>query len=331
MAYILNTTNNKRFALRSHHLFGRSSEKVDTLLGGSVVSRLHAALEWNGEGWHIRDISRNGTWLSNARLPANESASIAVGDELSFGNVEGPRWRLIDDSEPVSLLVGESSDSTTQALEGYVFLPDEEEPELSISYSTAQASWVQSFLTCKDGEQREAPLNHGDIVSCGDKHWRLFLAHAAEDTQVYPVAETPLTDFEFIFSLSLDEEITKLTLECRQLVLDLGDRAHHYLLLHLARLRAQQAHQGFDSESQGWVKNSVLVKELGCDQPHLNILLHRAKKQICNRVEHHIDADGLVERAQGRMRFGCDKFRIYKGAELVYQMNSSQQVASQYQ
>src|SRR5690606_40263655 len=40
-----------------------------------------------------------------------------------------------------------------------------------------------------------------------------------------------LSDFEFVFNLSLDEETTQLELRGPQQSIDLGVRSHHYLML----------------------------------------------------------------------------------------------------
>ncbi len=90
MGYILEMATRQRHPLRAHHTFGRGVEQVDTPVSDSRISRIHAALEWNGEHWCVRDLSRNGTWRNGMRLIAAESALLAVGDLLCFGDTDGP-------------------------------------------------------------------------------------------------------------------------------------------------------------------------------------------------------------------------------------------------
>jgi hypothetical protein len=61
------------------------AEDNDLVLADPEVSRHHARLEPDGKGWRAVDLgSTNGTWVNGVRLNA---ASIAVGDEVAFGDV----------------------------------------------------------------------------------------------------------------------------------------------------------------------------------------------------------------------------------------------------
>lgn len=63
---------------------GRADDN-DLVLADPEVSRHHARLEPDGEGWRAVDLeSTNGTWVNGVRL---NTASIAVGDEVAFGGV----------------------------------------------------------------------------------------------------------------------------------------------------------------------------------------------------------------------------------------------------
>src|SRR5690606_17683908 len=136
-------------------------------------------------------------------------------------------------------------------------------------------------------------------------------------TERNPHPERPLNEFEFIFDLSLDEENTELRLKNEELTVNLGERSHHYLLLHLARTRAMEAKDGLDLKSQGWVNTEQLSRDLGVEMSHINILIYRARQQLAQQVQTTLDLDGLVERGRGRVRFGCSRFRIYKGQKLA--------------
>jgi pSer/pThr/pTyr-binding forkhead associated (FHA) protein len=53
------------------------------VLGEPTVSRLHAELREEGEGWVIADLgSTNGTWVNGWRV---QRAELRAGDEVSLG------------------------------------------------------------------------------------------------------------------------------------------------------------------------------------------------------------------------------------------------------
>src|SRR5215213_818867 len=63
---------------------GRADDN-DLVLADPEVSRHHARLEPDGQGWRAIDLdSTNGTWVNGVRLNA---AIIAAGDEVAFGGV----------------------------------------------------------------------------------------------------------------------------------------------------------------------------------------------------------------------------------------------------
>jgi hypothetical protein len=74
-----------RLVLRSSMVTVGRAEDNDLVLADPEVSRHHARLEPDGQGWRTVDLgSTNGTWVNGVRLNA---AAIAVGDEVAFGGV----------------------------------------------------------------------------------------------------------------------------------------------------------------------------------------------------------------------------------------------------
>ena len=72
-------------SLRSSPVTVGRAEDNDLVLADPEVSRHHARLEPDGQGWRAVDLgSTNGTWVNGVRLNA---ATIAVGDEVAFGGV----------------------------------------------------------------------------------------------------------------------------------------------------------------------------------------------------------------------------------------------------
>ncbi|MEH6588441.1 MAG: FHA domain-containing protein [Halioglobus sp.] len=317
MAQIRDTESQEIYNLRAHHTFGRSTERSDTVVSSLIASRMHLALEWDGQRWNARDLSKNGSWLGANRLVVNESTPLKLGDKIHLGSPEMPPLELIDDSEPVSALVGLAG-APSIALKSFVFLPDQQSPEAVVIYSYQRRTWVVHAMDQDTPQQPADMLHHGDTLNFGDKEWQVFLAETQQSTVINQQPQNSLDDAEFVFDLSQDEENTALHLKLANQELNLGERSHHYLLLHLARLRAVEAAKGFDSKTQGWIDNEQLKKDLGMDMPHINIMIFRARKQLGESLEDSLDSEMLVERGRGRMRFGCSSFRIFKGEALIH-------------
>jgi len=53
MAYIKFTSSDKIEFLHTEHVFGRKNPAANTSLNCDLVSRNHAAIEWNGSTWTI--------------------------------------------------------------------------------------------------------------------------------------------------------------------------------------------------------------------------------------------------------------------------------------
>lgn len=322
MASVLQLDNSREHMLRGHHIFGRNAERADSCVNSELVSRIHAALEWSGEGWYVRDLSRNGTWLNGQALPKNQAVAIARGGRLQFGSPKEPVWSLQDDSAPRSMLVAETAGEAHLPLEQYTFVPSEEAPEWVVFFSPERGAWQYSDLVQGDEEPVEHRLQHGDVLACGGKRWRAFMVGDEGDTRVYNPDNISLADYEFVFDLSLDEESTQLQLHRSDEVVDLGERSHHYLLAHLARERAQHARDGLDNKSQGWVDNHNLSRQLGIEPSHLNILIYRARKQVAEQLVSDAGDVHLVERRKGRVRFGYPNFKVYKGDALTHELHN---------
>ncbi len=305
--------------LREHHVIGRAAERVDLYLCDPNVSRQHASIEWTGDGWVIRDHSRNGCWLNGSRIPRLAPQALALEDVIQLGSSQSPVWRLVNDAPPRDTLVSLTAGVDDIELEDFHFVPNEENPVYLLHYSPERASWLASGPLANSQAAIERELKHGDELHGEGCCWRFLAVGVEKPTAISPACARSAEQFEFVFELSSDEEHTRLVLRDGDTGIDLGQRSHHYLLMHLARLRAEEATLGYDSTSQGWVDTDVLTRQLGLDLSHINILLFRARKQIASGTDTGLGADGLVERRKGQIRFGDIRFRIYQGAELKFQ------------
>lgn len=319
MAQLRDSQTQRVYQLRAHHTVGRCTERSDTVITSPITSRIHLSLEWDGRHWHVRDLSKNGTWLGNQRLHANESVPINVGDRIHIGAPDMPALELVDDAPPTSALIGVSPDTPDLPLDPFVFLPDQQNPEAVLIYSHQRLSWLLHPMEHDNVQSTERIILHGDYLRYGGREWQVFLAETEHATEISTTPQQHLEDIEFIFDLSQDEEHTALKLACNgDALIDLGERSHHYLLMHLARVRAADAVNGQDRMTQGWLDNEQLKRDLGLDMPHINIMIFRARKQIGESLEHTLDSEHLIERGKGRLRFGASKVRIYKGDNLAF-------------
>lgn len=123
----------------------------------------------------------------------------------------------------------------------------------------------------------------------------------------------PLPELCFDFKVSQNEEHANLDLQVGPRMIPLGERIHHYTLATLARRRLEDAHQGIDEPSQGWVAVDTLARMLGVDVPYVNIQIFRARQQILRVLPQSLESAALLERRRGELRFGPFAFRISKG------------------
>lgn len=320
MAYIFDTSTQTYIPLAPHHTFGRLANAVDTHIDKPYISKLHAAIEWTGKEWRIKNLGLNGTWVNGVNLSANESVPLNINDELHFAKLTDPSFSVKDLYPPADMLwpLDISADTRPQPvyLSRYHLLPDAITPELALYFDEQGQQWQMETLTAQQ-EQHTHPLNDGDLVQLGNHHWQLMRAQVYGPTEAHAFPMQQLSDMEFIFNLSLDEESTQLELINGQQRVDLAVRNHHYLLAQLARHHAADAARGLDSKSRGWIYTDILASELGLDTTHMNIYIFRLRKQIADSLPTILGLQSLLERRGGKIRFGCEKFKIYKGEALT--------------
>lgn len=94
------------FLEKGHLLIGKNEAKVDVVLNSSVISRIHARLDYSQEdGLTVTDLfSTNGTFVNGRRLEANRPATLTNGQRLSFADLSFRVLlpNLYDRSETVS-------------------------------------------------------------------------------------------------------------------------------------------------------------------------------------------------------------------------------------
>lgn len=114
----------------------------------------------------------------------------------------------------------------------------------------------------------------------------------------------PMSRVGFGFKVSRDEEYVELDVEYEGRRISLRSRAHHYLLLTLARLRLADREEGTPEASCGWADIERLRLAPNGEGSRVNLDVHRARRQLIQAgFEHGYD---VIERrpGAGQLRLG---------------------------
>lgn len=299
MARLVRLQDGTRFPVPARCLIGRAP--VCALpIGDPYASSEHAKLTWSGGHWELRDLgSRNGTFVDGQRVEPGASFPLSAGMKLGFGEPE-PGWLLENDQAPGVFAQDVASHEVRESADGLLVLPSEETPEVSCFRDPQGAGWVAETA---EGEQRR--LEDQGVVVAGGRSWRLALPSVTDATPMVDVAFA-LPNVNLRFGVTPSEERIELGLVLRGKETWLEPREHGYLLLILAR--ARQADRNLPPEQRGWVTVERLIEQTKLDENAINVLTHRARKQLAAvGLE---GAAGIIETRRGARRLGTDRFQI---------------------
>ena len=320
MAVLQNDRTLDAHHLRGFHVFGRDTERADTALFDDSCSRIHATIEWSQQNWTLKDVSKNGTWVDGIQIPRGKSVRLEKDQRISFGGENSDAWSVKDLSKPVDLLVEDLPGSKTLELTDYLLLPGHDKSHAMIR-STEVNGWF--LYSNEDGRPAGGPFRHGSSVVVGADRWRVFTADPSNQTPVYNGRLYSVRDLHITLHMTIDEESTHAEVQFRGAVADLGYRSHHYLVAHLARVRAAHNATDYDKSSAGWVEKEQLCRDLGISVNHLNLQIHRAQQHISAETRFPAGAaSGLIEKQRGRIRLGPVTCDVYKGDSLVARLRS---------
>jgi hypothetical protein len=97
-----------------------------------------------------------------------------------------------------------------------------------------------------------------------------------------------------VFEVTRDEEYVHLRMVGSGYAIDLGAKAHHYLLLTLARRRLADMAAGHADASCGWVATEELTRDPTMPPAQINLHVHRSRKQLAQVGL--VDPTNIVER-----------------------------------
>ena len=273
-------------------------------LQASGASNEHAAIQWTGSEWLIRDLgSRNGTRV-NDKLLLRTSFRLAPGDEITFGDPK-ERWAWVEGSPP--LLAALRSDGTeVGGSAGMLLLPSEQHPLAAVLLRGE--SWQLELA----GETRE--VHDQELISVSGDTYRLVLPELnpsdARTQTIMP--EHSLVHARLRFRVSLDEEHVQIFVEGQHGQREISQRAFHYMLLVLARQRLEDQRRSLPDAESGWAYVDDLARKLGIDVNALNVHVHRARRVAGPPKDESAaaagpwfkDAHELIQRREGQLRLG---------------------------
>ncbi|MBV1861683.1 MAG: FHA domain-containing protein [Nannocystaceae bacterium] len=274
MAWLKQVGASRRLTLSARNLVGRAAHCV-LRPTDARVSGEHASIVWTGIRWEIRDLgSRNGTFVDGERLEPREPRALELGAALGWGTGVGS-WSVADLGPPIATAHPLSNRGTVQVAEdGLLALPSPTEPRVTV-FEDLRGGWLGEF----DGEQR--PVIDGETVCLDDTTWRLSLPVPLEPTIDASAGGGAIDQVQLRVGVSRDEEHVELSLGHAGRWESLGARAHHHLILTLARARlADQELPDLSAGEHGWRYVDEVCRMLAIEDLRLNTEIYRARKEL---------------------------------------------------
>lgn len=263
--------------LLSRHLVGRS-RLAALRMREPTVSGEHALLVWTGREWELHDLgSRNGTTLDGRRLNAGERVALTKGSLITFGQADNA-WLLTDDAPPTIVAVPAEGGQPTSARNDLLALPSDEDPQ-AVIYRDAKGDWMLE----QAGKDMRITDQHAFRIA--GREFTIRVPDLIEPTWDGSAGMLHLGELALRFQVSRDEEYVALSARSGSKVVDLGARAHHLVLLMLARSRLEDRAQrlldpSIQESTEGWIYQDDLAKKLGMDETHLNVAVFRCRRQL---------------------------------------------------
>lgn len=308
MAVLAKHPEGTRSIVLSPHLVGRS-RLANLRMAEPTVSGEHAVLRWIGREWELHDLgSRNGTIVDGRRLAPGERTVLGRGSRIAFGQPDNV-WELVDESAPTAVAIASTGDEVG-ARNHLLALPGEDNPEVVV-YRNAAGDWV----TERAGETTR--VKDGVSLQVGELSYVLRLPDLFTATWDNAAPAPALAGMTLRFAVSSDEEYVALSARSSTGTIDLGSRAHHAVLLTLARSRLEDratrgGGNGLPESAEGWVYQDELAEKLAIDETHLNVAVFRCRRQLAEAGI--IDAANIIERRRPtrEVRLGVSRIEIVK-------------------
>lgn len=293
----------KDLILAAEHLIGRGPQ-CTLRLSGPYVSTQHALIRWSGSQWEVLDRgSRNGTRLNEQWLQPGKPQRLSVGDRLAFGSTE-ELWTLVDEQEPGAMVLALDSGETLHGRNAVIGVPSSTEPKCTL-FLDRDGSWTMEHA---DGTLHRLTDGHAFEV---DGRRYLFSCPGLH-TATTAAASIPPDNALLAFKVSRDEEFVEVEIRYAHRSVQLGSRAHNYLLLELARTRLKDFAAGIPDVSCGWVEKDLLAEGLRMTPQQLDGEVFRIRKHF---GQHGVpEAASIIERRPRakQLRIGFSRIEIQR-------------------
>ncbi|MEM6927185.1 MAG: FHA domain-containing protein [Myxococcota bacterium] len=296
MGRIENPRTGMRVMLLASHRLGRSRAN-DTVLAQDAVSGEHALIGWD-DGWRIRDLgSRNGTFVNGEAVAPGTRRPLVEGDAVSFGTVSDP-WTVASVAPPAPW-----ADDGTTVVEGHpglLALPSVDDPQVVIRYDAEAEAWSLD----------DEPVDDGAVLEAYGRSWTVRLPEGLAPTRSLSPEGLALDDATLHFRVSRDEEYVELAIELPGAVHRPKPRAHHYLLLTLARARLADQAEGLEGATAGWRHAEDVERMLRSSKNHIHVGIYRIRRELAELGV--VDGEHIVERRRSsqHLRIGVASLRI---------------------
>ena len=304
MATLTNKQTQEQIILRVNHTFGRDQQTNITPLRSPSSSRNHATIVWDGEHWQIKDSSTNGTLLNRTRAGYGTYHPLKEGMVIQFGEDPAESWEVIDLSPPITCLI--------PLHHSLSFIPLHDVEILSVEGKEIMVYLGEDGHWHCDVNSETSILHSGYKLGFDQFLWQFVDARPGIATASVDHTPSP-DDIQFNFEASQSEEHVSLKLVVNNSTIEFGERSHHYLLLLMARQRLEDQQKAIDNMEQGWIKKDVLVKMLGMAEQHINIQVHRFRKQVTSTLPGSTILHQIIERRPGELRFAYSNITIKGG------------------
>ncbi len=301
MGCLKNAHSEQSIVLRSHHIVGRHPDSSHTVMANATVSRCHCLLEWQADAWYIQDISANGTFINGKRVAKNIKHPLSLSDQIQFGDPSSEAWQVTNLTKPSAFFMALDGHNSDIEVGQYSCLIKDEQHDVIVS-QTLSGQWLLE----KEGHV-EALMHQQRIELNGTSY--LFIApDELGATQTCSFNEN--ADVCLDLTVSQNEEHVGLVANVNGHVFDLGDRTHHYLVLLLARKYLEDQSAQVAETEQGWVDKSLLIKDSGMEESHINTQFYRFRKKLLEAAKGlNLNVD-IIERRRGEVRINCDQVTI---------------------
>lgn len=315
MAVLENVNTGKRIILFCHHTIGRDQSN-HCIIEKRNISRSHAIIHWENGMWYLTDVSSNGTFVNENHI-CHERVGLNINDLISFSGENTDSCKLLNADQPRSFLRAlDCIENNIELPDGIVFWEDQ-------MVKTIYRDANQNFLY-DDGEIVRYVIA-GEFFVINKIEYEFIENEYLEDTKRY-LDLIPNLYLELV--LSCDEEDVYAKIHLNDLIFDLGCRTYNQLLLQLVRIRERDKVEGLTNNQRGWIKcknlGDILSKEVlkEVDDYYINNLIYRLRKHVLELHPYGNIFANIIERKNGKLRFGFDTAVIRKEELYIEERNS---------